>query len=318
MPKYPEKLTFFIKMSDKTIQYEHQVSKANPYREISAVYTLLTTSVSLILIISLLIVIYKYYQGKKKTDLVLCTILLWFDLSCASISFINSICCLFNYSNFLGTISLCNLNAIIVYGSFTAAINLMGIISLERCLLIVFKKEYSSRFYYSIVLLYLLINIIIAILTSVTNGFDILPNALYCMFAPSITGGLIGSVLDGLSCGSAYFLIVASYLAICVSRRNQSQKAQLELGLDPAKVKKEVNQTILRSLLIIIASLFTSGIYISILMVSWFYPPVLTNVTDMIQVVFIEPQMIINTLILLNMRPDLVKGLRNLYGLKTE
>ncbi|KXN66436.1 hypothetical protein CONCODRAFT_11727 [Conidiobolus coronatus NRRL 28638] len=108
--------------------------------------------------------------------------------------------------------------------------------------------------------------------------------------------------------------MVYCYTTICIYRRNQSRSNQLDLGLDPEKVKKEVNTVIIKSLAIMATNLFTSGVYMGILAITWFKPSALTNVTDMIQVLFIQPSMIINTLILLNMKPELWKGLKKLYG----
>ncbi|KXN66437.1 hypothetical protein CONCODRAFT_11728 [Conidiobolus coronatus NRRL 28638] len=194
----------------------------------------------------------------------------------------------------------------------------MGIISFERCLKIVFEREYSYKFYISILFSFFVVSVINAIITPLNNGFFILPNAIYCLFDPSKTGGLIGSIITGLSCGTAYSMIIICYLTICVHRRSESQKAQLELGLDPAKVKQAVNTTIIKSLSIMVASLSTSGVYVSIMVISWFHPAIFTNLTDMIQVFFIEPQMIINVIILLNLKPELWKGLKKLFGFCSE
>ncbi|KXN66435.1 hypothetical protein CONCODRAFT_11726 [Conidiobolus coronatus NRRL 28638] len=112
--------------------------------------------------------------------------------------------------------------------------------------------------------------------------------------------------------------MVYCYTTICIYRRNQSRSNQLDLGLDPAKVKREINIVIVKSLAIMATNLFTSGVYMGILAFTWFKPNAITNVTDMVQVLFIQPSMIINTLILLNMKPELWKGLKKLYGLRSE
>ncbi|KXN67092.1 hypothetical protein CONCODRAFT_10912, partial [Conidiobolus coronatus NRRL 28638] len=75
------------------------------------------------------------------------------------------------------------------------------------------------------------------------------------------------------------------------------------------------NSTIYRSLSIIFFSILTTGVYVIIIVISWFNPSVVNPVTDMIQSILVESQMIINTLVLINMRPELWKGMKELYGI---
>ncbi|KXN67089.1 hypothetical protein CONCODRAFT_10906 [Conidiobolus coronatus NRRL 28638] len=152
----------------------------------------------------------------------------------------------------------------------------------------------------------------------VFDGFGIFPTASYCFFYPVGLAGLVGSIVAVILLLPPYNLVVFCYIAICVYRRSQSRKAKLELGLDPIKVKREVNSTIIKSLSLIAASLFTSGIYVAIMIASWFNPSILTPATDFIQVIFLGSQMIINATLLLNIQPNLLKGLKSLYGMKTD
>ncbi|KXN66434.1 hypothetical protein CONCODRAFT_11725, partial [Conidiobolus coronatus NRRL 28638] len=175
-------------MKDKAALYDYLVSKASPYRLISAIYVLSMNSITSIILLSLLASIYKYNKGKKNIDLKLCILIIFFDLSSACIAISDSVSTLANYRGYMSTPLRCNVVFAFNFILYTSSIYLMGIVSLERCLRVVYKKEYPHRLYYSIYLVFLADDFIITIIASVTNGVDILPNALYCFVVPSNTG----------------------------------------------------------------------------------------------------------------------------------
>jgi hypothetical protein len=303
-------------MSPNYLKYEKIYSNSFPYGKITAIYIIIVTSITAFLIVSLLVVVFKDKYIERKTGMKLSIILLFLDLIISITTLINSLFAIVHYSNNLNSRLACTLNAISIGLPYVISINLMGIISLERCLLVVFKRACSRNFYFGLLLIFALLNSINFILGGIFNAFEVFPIALYCFFHPTSLAGFIGSIATVLILVPPYSLIVFCYIAICVYRRNQSQIAQLELGLDPTKVRKEVNSTILKSLLLITTSLFTSGIYVAIMIVSWFKPSILNPKIDMFQIIFLESQMIVNTSLLLNMQPKLWKGLKKLYGIE--
>jgi hypothetical protein len=305
-------------MNEENLHYETFYSNSLPYSIVSSSYTILITGVATILILSLIYVIFKNKSINRKIDIKLSILLLFLDLVCSVITLCNGAFSIAHYSDYLNSRSACTLNGIITVMPYILAIDLMGIISLERCLLIVSKREYSDLFYYGIVVIFVILNAVNFIQMGIFGVFDLVPTAVYCFFYPTNLSGIIGCVLSVITLGIPYSLIVFCYIAICINRRNQSQRSQLELGLDPLKVKKEVNKTVLKSLSIITASLLTSGVYVLILVISWFKPSILTPITDMIRTIFVESQMFINTILLLNMQPKLWKELKSLYGFKSE
>jgi hypothetical protein len=244
--------------------------------------------------------------------------LLFMDLYISIITLLNNIFAIAHLGSYYNTRFACTLNAFLTGLPYVISITLMGIISLERCLLIVFNRSYPKKTYFRLLFIFTILNLINFILTAVFDGFGIFPTASYCFFYPVGKAGLAGSIVAVILLLPPYNLVVFCYIAICVSRRNQSQKAKLELGLDPIKVKKDVNSTVIKSLSFIAASLFTSGIYVAIMISSWFDPSILTPATDLVQVVFLGSQMIINASLLLNIQPSLWSGLKRLYGFTTD
>ncbi|KXN67094.1 hypothetical protein CONCODRAFT_10914 [Conidiobolus coronatus NRRL 28638] len=302
-------------MESKNIKYEDLYKNAYPYNYITAGYGIVISGAAIILAVSLLITIMKKKE-KSKVDMQLCILLLWVDLGCAIIALINAIANIAHYKYYLGSDMNCNLIGALVNILFSTAVFLMAVTSLERFLIIVLKKEYSLKFYFCILAIFSLINTANIIQTVVNSGYKMYPLVIYCQYNTSQTAGLAGSVVMVLVGGVSYTMIVICYLTICVYRRSQSIKAQTELGLDPVKVKKEVNSTISKSLLIMFTSIFATGIFVVMTVITWFSPDILTPKVDMVQKVFVQSQMILNTLILLNMRPDLWRELVALYGFK--
>jgi hypothetical protein len=300
-------------MTLKLIEFKELYQRSYPYNIIAAGYGVIDSSIVLILGVSLLISIIKTNSKGWKIDMKLCAILLGVDLTCAIVILFYNLQYLTSSNKYLKGLTLCNLNGALVNMLFPAAVFLMAVISLERCLLIVFKREFSLKFYFSILAIFNLLNAADITQTAINRGYTPYPLAIYCQYNMSLTAGLVGSIVMVLIGGISYSMIIVCYLAICFYRRSQSLKAQLELGLDPIKVKKEVNSTIIKSLIIMLASILSTGIFVVITAISWFIPKVLTPKTDMVVAIFVQSQMLINTLILLNMRPDLWKGLVKLY-----
>ncbi|KXN69815.1 hypothetical protein CONCODRAFT_7706 [Conidiobolus coronatus NRRL 28638] len=294
--------------------YEKLVANASPYRTLTIIDLLFISGISIVFISSLLISIIKYKKEKLDLDLRLCILLLIFDLCSSVVFIINGIAAALNYSSYINTRAMCDLVGVLTLLPFIVSVNLMAVISLQRCLVIVYNKEYSHRFYYIILIVMVLMSIINSLQTSIFNGFAVFPNAIYCSLDPSTASGLAGSLLLSTICGLEYGTIVFCYISICIYRRKHSQKAQIELGLDPVKVKKSVNSTIIKSLSIIATSLFTSGVYVLTIVVSCIYPDFITNFTELLQIFFLSPQMILNTIILLVMKPALWDGMKKLYG----
>ncbi|KXN67551.1 hypothetical protein CONCODRAFT_10351, partial [Conidiobolus coronatus NRRL 28638] len=100
--------------------------------------------------------------------------------------------------------------------------------------------------------------------------------------------------------------------------REQSKKAQIELGLDPAKVQKEVNSTIIKSLSIIVASTLANGPYTLILFLQIASSAFQTPAMFVVGTILINLNITLNSLILINMKPELLKDIKKMYGFRSE
>ncbi|KXN71627.1 hypothetical protein CONCODRAFT_5700 [Conidiobolus coronatus NRRL 28638] len=298
--------------------YNQIRDNAKPWNYIFSAWGCIEFVICILLMGSLIRVISRDKWKNMKVDMKLAYMMIFLDLFGAFCLLFNSINNLASHGLFVSNRILCNLDAIMLFLSFFTSIYCVGIVSLERCLLIVYKREYSERFYFSILGGLSLINIIAAIQAWVLNGYTLFPMSLYCFYNLKTPGGFTGSVLMVVSVGIADTLLFVCYPMICIYRRKQSQNAQLELGLDPLKVQREVNRTIYKSLGIILASALTNGPYMVILIITWFNPDFLTPIIDFFQTVIIVSNLLLNTLILLNMKPELLKSLKEMWGFNSE
>lgn len=303
-------------MESSGINYIQIRDNAKPWNYIFSTWGVIEFVVCVILMGSLIRIMCRIKWSCMKIDTKLSLTMIVLDLFSACCLLFNSINNFASNGLFVSNRILCNIDAIMLFLSFFTSIYCVGIISLERCLLIVYKKEYTEKFYYYILGGLSFINLIAAIQAWVLDGYTLFPLSLYCFYNLKTPGGFAGSVLMVLSVGIADTLLFVCYPMICFSRRRQSQTAQLELGLDPEKVRVDVNRTIFKSFVIIFASALTNGPYMVILIITWFNPDFLTPTIDFFQTVIIVSNMLLNTIILLNIKPELLKSLKEMWGIK--
>lgn len=293
--------------------YKDIYDNSKPYNYVVDAFIIIFNVPAITLIVSLFIILLRNKWSNMGIDMKLICLVMCFDFIASSAALISAITNLFNIGQGLSDTVFCSLDAIALDTGFIMSLSMVGILSLERCLVIVYKKKFPPKFYYSIIAAQLVLNCIPIIVSLLMDGFYIMPVSEYCLFDVDNPGGLFGSVLVFLLGGSSLTIILICYGLICWYRRSISQKTQLDLGLDPEKVKREVNRTIFKSLTLVGASLITNGPYITIQIVSWVDINYLTPLADMLSVICITSSCFVNTFILLNMKPDLMKSLKQLW-----
>jgi hypothetical protein len=298
--------------------YQEIRISAQPYNFIQDWFLLALGFGSFFILLPLLKVAFQQKWSSHKVGMKLSILMVVFDVLTAAdailVSFNNLLNIPWNYPNDIS----CTINPIISLVIYFTSVCLVAVISLERCLLIVYKKQYSDKFYYLIIFILIITILAICVLTSILNGWGLVATGVYCLFDVSKFGGLIGSLLSGILIGSCLFVIFFAYTKICLFRFDQSQVEQLELGLDPEKVKKDANSTIIKSLLIVIISVLTNGPFTLLLMMQIISKNLNTPVTNSISSILINFNLLTNALLLLNMKPELWKGIKSFYGLKVD
>ncbi|KXN73113.1 hypothetical protein CONCODRAFT_4000 [Conidiobolus coronatus NRRL 28638] len=296
--------------------YKQYFENAVPYIYIGGAYLLTQFLISCFLITSLLIVIFKEKWSRLGIDLKLMTMIIILDLGGAAIIIVGSISNLCGYGFLIDTTQKCYTTAIWLLFTLLTSVNITGVLSLQRCLFVVFNRRYPDKFYYSIIFAHLVFNIISWITCCINEGFTIMPLAQYCMFDVTTRAGIISSAMLIVSCGISDILVFTCYPIICIFCRNESKNIQLELGIDPVKVKNQVNTTMAKSLALILASMFTNVPYCVILIITLARAKNLTPPVDLVQTLLLSTTVVVNWLILINLKPELWKSLKLLWRFK--
>jgi hypothetical protein len=291
---------------------------AKPFNYILDAYTLVLNLISVLIIVSVLIVISKLKWSKMSVDIKLASSVMIFDIFACFLFVFNGIMDLAGLNSYLAINNVCNLNGFLVYFLPISSISIVGVLSLERFLLIVYGKKYSGYFYSAIGGCFILLNIIFCLVCWLYQGFRIAPISVYCSFDTSTKGGLAGSALAVVSVGLSDIFVMIAYPLICITRVNHSKKMKLELGLNPDKVNLQVRSTIYKSLALIFFSAITNGPYLILVLMSWADHSKISPALDLIQAICATSSTFINTLILLNMQPELWAAIQRLWRLKPD
>ncbi|KXN73024.1 hypothetical protein CONCODRAFT_4040 [Conidiobolus coronatus NRRL 28638] len=266
--------------------------------------------------IPILMAAYRTKWINMKVDMKIAVLMVIFDLCSAIEAILLDFFNLVHYPWILPNQLACTINSVLVIFFFFNSLGLVGVLSLERCLLIVYEKEYSDGFYYTIIVCLLTFNIIICLISSLTDGFGLAPIGTYCMFNVNVTGGIIGSLLAGVLLSISLLVVFFGYIKICLFRREESKIAQIELGLDPKKVQRDVNSTIFKSLLIILGSFLAYTPYTLILLLQIASKSFQTPELCAAATLLIDVNIALNSLILINMKPELYEEIKKIYGFK--
>jgi hypothetical protein len=296
--------------------YKQYFKNAVPYIYIGGAYLLTQCLISCFLIISLLFVIFKEKWSRLGIDLKLMTMIIILDLCGAAIIIVGSVSNLCGSGFIIDTTEKCYATAIWLLFTLLTSVNITGVLSLQRCLFVVFNKKYPDKFYYSIIFAHFIFNIISWITCCINQGFTIMPLAQYCMFDVTTRSGVISSAMLIISCGISDILVFTCYPIICVHCRNESKITQLELGMDPAKVKNKVNTTMAKSLFVILASMLSNVPYCIILITKCVKGKNFAPSVDLVQTLLLSTTVVINSLILINLKPELWKSLKILWRFK--
>ncbi|KXN73115.1 hypothetical protein CONCODRAFT_4003 [Conidiobolus coronatus NRRL 28638] len=298
--------------------YKLYFKNAIPYICIGSVYYMTQALISCFLIISLLTVIRKERWSRLEIDLKLMTMAIILDLGGTVIIIVGCISNLCGYGILIDTPEKCCATAFWLLFTIVTSINIIGILSLQRCLFIVFNRQYPDIFYYFIILGQLIFNLTSWIMCWINGGFTVMPLAQYCMFDLATRFGFITSILFLISCGISDSLVFICYPIICIYIRNKTKRSQLELGINPIKVNSQVNTAMIKSLALILASILTNGPYCIILIITLTKAQSLSPAVDFIQTTLLSTTILINSLILINLKPELWKSLKLLWGFKVD
>jgi hypothetical protein len=129
--------------------------------------------------------------------------------------------------------------------------NLIGVIALERCLLIVYNIKLKDRYYWIMAFLCYFFPFVAFINVLVNDGVEYQNMGTICHYGSHSISGIVSFIIMMTTSSISFAVLIISYIKIIYFRRSFVQRQQLELGYDPDKVRKDVNKTTFKLLFVI-------------------------------------------------------------------
>jgi hypothetical protein len=298
-------------------QNQYYRDRAHPYNLITdwvgLPMSLIGASLSSLVLISIL----NQKWRRLNLDLKLICLTLVCDIVTGIVSCINILLNLAIQSRNLDNKAMCNLDAIVNLLVFVSSINCVGVVSLERCLLVVYNKKLKDWFYWAMLGFMLLINIASWVVCLELNGFGLVPTTVYCLFDVQSPGGRIGNLLILISLIISMLFVYVGYIQIIFKTRRENRLLMDNIGLELDSCRTVQKSTITKSIIIVAASTMTNTPYVILLTMSLISPNLLTNTIDSICTCCIMMNQVLNCLIVINMRPDLVHTIKKQLKIKS-
>jgi hypothetical protein len=283
---------------------------ASPYNHIISGYALFIIIVGITLNSIVLKLIINKKWSKLNIDLKLVIITLLFDMSEGLLVFPSALTDLINLPQYNPANLNCNVNAILYTLIFGTEINLVALVAFERYLLILHDIVLRERYYYLILFGFFVINITGCMVALNFDGFSLHPTGVYCLFNLSNFGGRLGISILAISILSAQSIIYYCYIRIMFTRRSAMLKIRDWCPSKYEEITKRANDTIIRASLVVLTSTITTIPY-CILTILGLANPIHFNITvDFIMTILILLNIVMNTLLLLFMRADILEKLK--------
>jgi hypothetical protein len=291
---------------------------AYPYNYIVSITAILLSVLGAVLSSLVIFLTLRNKWRRLDIDLKLVCFTLIFDILNCFLAIITAICNMIGYAEYLNSRFSCSLNSVLTIFTAIGSINLVGLVALERYLLIVKQKILKNKIYYMLILGLQFINLASGAVSGAFGGFSIGSASVYCMLNLDSWAGIFGSIVLNLSTGASIFMIYFGYVNIMIKRRNIALETQKLFPSKAKKIRSEANSTIIKSTLIIIASTFTTIPYSAILFITIFNPIFLTPLVAAICILSAMFNMIFNPIIVLKLRIDLWYELKALIFGKSD
>jgi hypothetical protein len=141
--------------------------------------------------------------------------------------------------------------------TMVASMNIIAVIALERCLLIVYNIKLKDWIYWLMVAACISMASINTIMVVVTDSIKLMASGVFCHYDEETYYGLAAHIFMFSFSTIAIAVLFVSYIKIVLFRYRLSQTQQLQLGLDPEKVKKETKRTAIKLITILCFNLGT-------------------------------------------------------------
>ncbi|KXN74282.1 hypothetical protein CONCODRAFT_2658 [Conidiobolus coronatus NRRL 28638] len=202
--------------------------------------------------------------------------------------------------------------------TFVSSMLVIGVIALERCLLIVYNIKLKNWYYWLMIACCCSVPFLIAMLVIFTNSVALVPAGIFCHFDAGTYYGVVAYILMFSFSSLAITVLIFSYVKIIIFRYRYSQREQLELGLEPDKVKKETQKTAIKLLSVLIINIGSNFPYCIAQIVGLFDPKLYSPKVAFFVVPWIALNIIWNSIIFLVIQEQIYDKWLVVIGIKSE
>ncbi|KXN69075.1 hypothetical protein CONCODRAFT_8559 [Conidiobolus coronatus NRRL 28638] len=282
------------------------------------IFFTLVSLVAMAMGITIIVAVYKYFRKDMHIDIKLALILTITDVL-SGIDFL--VAAIFNYppvNLYSKYTNLCIIAQVTGSVTFVASAIMVGVIALERCLLIVYNIELNDTYYWIMIAACFLFPVINSLLVIFTDSINLFTGGVFCHYDAQTFTGKVAYILMMIYMGTAVCVLCFSYTKIVLFRYNHSQREQLELGLDPEKVRKDTKRTAIKLMSILIINVATNIPYLvaqicGLIEYDLYSPKVAFFVIPWTGCVIIW-----NSFIFLGLHEEVFKKWKQVIGLKSE
>jgi hypothetical protein len=240
---------------DNYITYINRPYLTEPLKYLSLGFGLIGLSLNLIIIISLK----QLVQKRINSHLLICIAILVIDIILCLSNIIIGISGLLNDQYIVFNEWFCNLQLLLYIGGNYISVWYVGLLSLERGLLIIHQISLPRTFWLVVMGIELLIFLVINIIAITNNKVGLATLAVYCVIKYDLDLGQVATYLYFSLIVLSVLITIYSYIGIAIVQRRRAWKDIRELNLDKDDTLKGANRTIIKVLALLALYLITNG-----------------------------------------------------------
>jgi hypothetical protein len=201
--------------------------------------------------------------------------------------------------------------------TFVSSMLVIGVIALERCLLIVYNIRLDDFYYWLMLFICCLVPIILALMTTLTDSVGLMTSGVFCHYDSQTFYGTLAYIIMLVFSSISVGTLVISYTKIVLFRLCHNRKQQLELGLDPIKVNRNTKSTAIKLMSILILNVGTNMPFCLAQLMSLFDPKYLSPKVAFFVVPWCGLNIVWNSLLFLGIQEKVYIKWKETLGFKS-
>ncbi|KXN69076.1 hypothetical protein CONCODRAFT_8561 [Conidiobolus coronatus NRRL 28638] len=232
----------------------------NPW--ILPLFYILASSLAVVMGITIIYTVIKHFRKDMHIDIQLALFLTVMDTVSGVDFLMAAICNLPPLNIYSSYYNICLVQVITGSTTFIASLVIIGVIALERCLIVVYNIKMKNTYYWLMISICVIIPLFNSILVISTDSIGLMSSGVFCHYDIQTYYGVVAYIIMLTLSAIAISTLVFSYTKIVLFRYHHSQTQQIELGMDPEKVRIETRRTTIKLMSILIINVGTNIPYV--------------------------------------------------------